>query len=53
MHESKMPYSEINKVAGMFLYVRVVLENLLNQTKLSRLKQEISQGTFPQGIEKA
>lgn len=38
---------------GMFLYARVVLKNLLNQTKLSRLKQELEPGTFPDGMEKA
>ncbi|KAI0456380.1 WD40 repeat-like protein [Xylaria acuta] len=42
-----------NAAQGMFLYARVVLENLLNQTRLSRLKEEIEPGTFPQGIEKA
>ncbi|RYP42924.1 hypothetical protein DL770_011966 [Monosporascus sp. CRB-9-2] len=39
--------------AGMFLYARVVLENLLNQTRLTRLKNEMEHGTFPKGIEKA
>lgn len=38
---------------GMFLYARVVLKNMLNQTKLSRLKQELEPGTFPDGMEKA
>ncbi|KAI4866834.1 hypothetical protein F4820DRAFT_457366 [Hypoxylon rubiginosum] len=42
-----------NGAQGMFLYARVVLRNLLGQTKLSRLRQEIEPGTFPQGIEKA
>ncbi|KAI8951873.1 WD40 repeat-like protein [Xylaria longipes] len=42
-----------NGAQGMFLYARVVLENLWNQTRLSRLRQEIEPGTFPQGIEKA
>ena len=37
----------------MFLYARVVLVNLLNQTSVSRLKQELKKDTFPQGIEKA
>ncbi|TRX94186.1 hypothetical protein FHL15_004954 [Xylaria flabelliformis] len=38
---------------GMFLYARVVMENLWNQTRRSRLKEEIEPGIFPQGIEKA
>ncbi|KAI1467938.1 WD40 repeat-like protein [Daldinia caldariorum] len=38
---------------GMFLYARVVLDNLLSQTRLSSLKAEIQPGTFPEGIEKA
>ncbi|KAJ4419764.1 hypothetical protein N0V82_004807 [Gnomoniopsis sp. IMI 355080] len=38
---------------GMFLYARVVLENLLNQTKLSRLKQEMQPDVFPDGMERA
>ncbi|XDG07697.1 hypothetical protein ABKA04_007312 [Annulohypoxylon sp. FPYF3050] len=38
---------------GMFLYARVVLENLLNQTRLAGLKQEMEPSTFPRGIEKA
>ncbi|KAI0530450.1 WD40 repeat-like protein [Xylaria digitata] len=41
-----------NKAEGMFLYARVVLENLLSQTRLSRLREEMEPGTFPQGIEK-
>ncbi|KAI5861652.1 hypothetical protein GGS23DRAFT_576006 [Durotheca rogersii] len=42
-----------NEAQGMFLYARVVLENLLNQTQLYRLRQEMEPGTFPQGIDKA
>ncbi|KAI1808973.1 WD40 repeat-like protein [Daldinia bambusicola] len=38
---------------GMFLYARVVLDNLLSQTRLSGLKAEIKPDTFPKGIEKA
>ncbi|KAI0599781.1 hypothetical protein F4775DRAFT_583134 [Biscogniauxia sp. FL1348] len=38
---------------GMFLYARVVLGNLLSQTNLRGLRQEIEPGTFPQGIERA
>lgn len=44
---------DADTIIGMFLYARVVLRNLLGQTKLSRLRQEIEPGTFPQGIEKA
>lgn len=39
--------------AGMFLYARIVLDNLLSQTKFSRLKQEMQPDTFPVGIERA
>ncbi|KAI8715820.1 NACHT domain-containing protein [Fusarium sp. LHS14.1] len=42
-----------NEAKGMFLYARVVLENLLGQTRLSGLKREIQADTFPRGIEKA
>ncbi|KAF4484481.1 Ankyrin repeat and KH domain-containing protein 1 [Colletotrichum fructicola Nara gc5] len=35
---------------GMFLYARVVLENLLHQTRLSGLKREIKADIFPAGI---
>ncbi|KAM5350500.1 hypothetical protein ACJ41O_007005 [Fusarium nematophilum] len=38
---------------GMFLYARVVLDNLLSQTRLSRLKQELNPNTFPRRIEDA
>ncbi|KAH6873889.1 hypothetical protein B0T10DRAFT_233779 [Thelonectria olida] len=38
---------------GMFLYARVVLENLLRQTSTRRLKQELRPGTFPRGLEAA
>ncbi|CAM1509838.1 Fc.00g001730.m01.CDS01 [Cosmosporella sp. VM-42] len=41
------------KAQGMFLYARVVLENLLNQTRRSRLFREIEPGTFPDGLEQA
>ncbi|KAI1658130.1 WD40 repeat-like protein [Daldinia decipiens] len=42
-----------NSAKGMFLYARVVLENLLNQTKLFGLKRELQPGTFPEEIDKA
>ncbi|KAI0414744.1 WD40 repeat-like protein [Xylaria grammica] len=42
-----------DEAQGMFLYARVVMENLLNQTQLSRLRKELEPGTFPKGIEKA
>ncbi|KAF5004202.1 hypothetical protein FDECE_9284 [Fusarium decemcellulare] len=38
---------------GMFLYARVVLNNLLNQATLFDLKNEIHPDTFPRGIEDA
>lgn len=37
----------------MFLYARVVLDNLLGQVTLGRLKKELQPGTFPDGIEQA
>lgn len=43
----------LSMVVGMFLYARVVLENLLSQTRLSRLRQEMEPDTFPDGIERA
>lgn len=43
----------LNEDVGMFLYARVVLENLLSQTRLSRLRQEVQPGVFPDGIERA
>ena len=49
----KQPLNSTDKHKGMFLYARVVLENLLNQTRLSRLREEMEPGNFPQGIEKA
>lgn len=45
--------SELKQRVGMFLYARVVLENLLNQTRLSRLRQEMQPDVFPDGIERA
>ncbi|TDZ24409.1 hypothetical protein Cob_v003428 [Colletotrichum orbiculare MAFF 240422] len=35
---------------GMFLYARVVMENLLDQTRLTGLKREIQPNVFPAGI---
>ncbi|KAI0897380.1 WD40 repeat-like protein [Annulohypoxylon nitens] len=43
----------MNEAKGMFLYARVVLENLFNQTRLTCLYREIEPGTFPRGIGKA
>ncbi|KAF9769817.1 hypothetical protein IL306_012717 [Fusarium sp. DS 682] len=43
----------LNSTNGMFLYARVVLDNLINQATLSDLKKEISPETFPRGIEDA
>ncbi|KAI1477416.1 hypothetical protein F4774DRAFT_420091 [Daldinia eschscholtzii] len=42
-----------NGAKGMFLYARVVLDNLLSQTRLSSLRHEMQPGTFPEGIKKA
>ncbi|KAF4454890.1 zinc finger protein [Fusarium austroafricanum] len=43
----------LSKVVGMFLYARVVLNNLLNQVTLSDLNKEVHPDTFPRGIEDA
>ncbi|KAK4466013.1 hypothetical protein QBC42DRAFT_335816 [Cladorrhinum samala] len=43
----------LKEAEGMFLFARVVLDNLFRQTRLSRLKQEILPGVFPKGLEKA
>ncbi|KAI0186162.1 hypothetical protein EV127DRAFT_188087 [Xylaria flabelliformis] len=51
--EEEITLKVTNEAQGMFLYARVVLENLLNQTRRSRLREELEPGTFPQGIEKA
>lgn len=40
-------------IIGMFLYARIVMENLFSQTRLSALHREMDPGTFPRGIEKA
>lgn len=42
-----------NTTVGMFLYARVVLNNLLSQTKISRLKKEMEPGVFPSGMDRA
>ncbi|TEA10772.1 hypothetical protein C8034_v007836 [Colletotrichum sidae] len=39
-----------NGAKGMFLYARVVMENLLDQTRLTGLKREIQPNVFPAGI---
>ncbi|KAJ4393682.1 hypothetical protein N0V93_002897 [Gnomoniopsis smithogilvyi] len=51
--EEEMIARVVGKAKGMFLYARVVLENLLNQTKLSRLKQEMQPEVFPDELERA
>lgn len=38
---------------GMFLYARLVLDNLLSQTSKYDLKQELKAGTFPDGLDQA
>lgn len=37
----------------MFLYAKVVLDNLLGQVTLGRLEKELQPDTFPKGIEQA
>lgn len=42
-----------HSLLGMFLYARVVLENLLAQISLDGLRQELHPDTFPQEIGQA
>lgn len=37
----------------MFLYARLVMENLLFQTTVARLHRELEPDTFPDGLERA
>lgn len=37
----------------MFLYAKLVMNNLLSQTRLSRLKKELEPGTFPRTLKQA
>ncbi|KAK2601326.1 hypothetical protein N8I77_010782 [Diaporthe amygdali] len=54
---STMEDEIISKVSsranGMFLYARVVLDNLLAQVRLCDLNRELEPDTFPQGIDQA
>jgi len=38
---------------GMFLYVKLVMKNLLDQTRLVKLRKELKPGIFPKGIDQA
>lgn len=38
---------------GMFLYAKLVLENLYNQTKRINLHRELEAERFPKGLEDA
>jgi len=37
----------------MFLYVKLVMKNLLDQTRLVKLREELKPGIFPKGIDQA
>lgn len=43
----------LTSIGGMFLYARLVLDNLLSQTSKYDLKQELKAGTFPDGLDQA
>ncbi|CAI4219514.1 unnamed protein product [Parascedosporium putredinis] len=59
----KFPFSQaeatavVNKVeneaAGMFLFAKIVLDNLLSINSLDQLHEELQDGTFPTGLDKA
>ncbi|KAI0188850.1 WD40 repeat-like protein [Astrocystis sublimbata] len=51
--EDKIVAKVSTESQGMFLYARVVLHNLLSQTRRSCLTKEMEPGTFPRRIEKA
>lgn len=36
----------------MFLYARLVMQNLFYQTTVRRLRTELEPGTFPDGLER-
>ncbi|KAK4165547.1 hypothetical protein QBC43DRAFT_315446 [Cladorrhinum sp. PSN259] len=38
---------------GMFLYVKIVLSNLLGQRSIARFKRELKDENFPKGLERA
>ena len=37
----------------MFLYAKLVMNNLLGQTRLAHLKRELEPGRFPKNLEQA
>ena len=37
----------------MFLYAKLVMKNLLSQTRLANLRKEMQPGQFPKGIKQA
>lgn len=49
----RMSSNVAQNLLGMFLYARVVLENLLGQITLRDLRQELQPDTFPKGIDQA
>lgn len=45
-HHPRYPLSD-QVPLGMFLYAKLVMENLLNQTSLNNLNDELKPETFP------
>lgn len=45
--------SVANDCTGMFLFAKLVMENLHSQTRLAKLKRELEPGRFPCGLEDA
>jgi len=37
----------------MFLYVKLVMKNLFDQTRLVKLREELKPGIFPKGIDQS
>ena len=37
----------------MFLYAKLVMKNLVDQTRLVKMREELKPGTFPKGIDQA
>ncbi len=40
-------------LVGMFLYAKLVMQNLMHQVNLAGLRKELSQDTLPEGIDQA
>ncbi|KAK4162972.1 hypothetical protein QBC43DRAFT_345576 [Cladorrhinum sp. PSN259] len=51
--ESAMAEQIATNAGGMFLYAKVVLDNLLSQDSIAELKEELSSQNFPEGLENA